>query len=160
MVVVITGSVATGKTTLAHTLSLALGYEYVDVNLLLRENHLGDYDVRLDSLEVEEDTVVQFLKSLVHDHSRLVFDSHLSHLLDSSFVELCVVCTCSLPVLKKRLEERDYSPMKVRENLDAEVFEVCLREAEEKRHKILIIDTSISSVDDCVEKILDSLSSQ
>ena len=38
--------------------------------------------------------------------------------------------------------------------LDSEIFEICLREAEEKGHRILEIDTSEDSVAVCVQKVL------
>jgi broad-specificity NMP kinase len=46
-----------------------------------------------------------------------------------------------LKKLKKRLEKRNYSKSKIRENLDAEIFDVCLVEAKEKGHKIKVIET-------------------
>ena len=43
--------------------------------------------------------------------------------------------------LKKRLEKRGYSKQKIRENMDAEIFDVCLNEAKEEGHKIKIVRT-------------------
>ena len=31
---------------------------------------------------------------------------------------------------------------KVRENLDAEIFDICLNEAKENKHKIIVLDTT------------------
>ena len=72
----------------------------------------------------------------------LVIDSHLSHYLPKKYVKLCVVTKCDLKVLKKRLEKRKYSKGKVRENLDAEIFDVCLNEAKELGHKVKVVDTT------------------
>ena len=46
-----------------------------------------------------------------------------------------------LPALKKRLEARKYSEQKVRENLDAEIFDVCQQEALENGHKPIVVWT-------------------
>jgi len=43
------------------------------------------------------------------------------------------------PIQKTRLK---YSKEKVRENLDSEIFDVCLVEAKENGHKIKIVDSS------------------
>ena len=43
--------------------------------------------------------------------------------------------------LKKRLEDRGYSSLKVRENVDSEIFDICLTESMESGHKVFIIET-------------------
>ena len=43
--------------------------------------------------------------------------------------------------LKKRLERRKYNKLKIQENLECEIFDVCLNEARELKHKIKIIYT-------------------
>ena len=47
----------------------------------------------------------------------------------------------SLKTLKKRLEKRGYSKEKVRENLDAEIFDTCRIEALEAGHNVEVIYT-------------------
>jgi len=42
--------------------------------------------------------------------------------------------------MQKRLKRRKYSKEKIRENLDAEIFDVCLNEAMERKHKMLVLD--------------------
>ena len=37
---------------------------------------------------------------------------------------------------------RKYPRSKIRENLDAEIFDVCLNEAKEKKHEISVVDTT------------------
>ena len=75
----------------------------------------------------------------------LVIDSHMSHYLPGKYASLCIVTRCSLKKLKKRLELKGYKAEKVRENLDAEIFEVCLQETLEMGHKPLVLDTTKSS---------------
>ena len=58
-------------------------------------------------------------------------------------VDLCIVLTCSnLKELEKRLKKRKYSKAKIRENLDAEIFQTCLMGAKEGGHKVVTWDTS------------------
>ena len=77
----------------------------------------------------------------------LIIDSHIAHLLPTKMVDLCIVLTCSnLKKLEKRLVDRKYSTKKVRENLDAEIFQVCLLESREMGHKVIIVDTSTKYV--------------
>ena len=72
----------------------------------------------------------------------IIIDSHLSHYLSKKYVDLCIVAKCDIKELKRRLESRGYDKNKVRENLDAEIFDVCLSEAKEMKHKVFTIDTT------------------
>lgn len=72
----------------------------------------------------------------------MIIDSHLSHYLPSKYVDLCIITKCNLKVLEKRLKKRRYSNKKIRENLDAEIFDVCLNEAKENNHEVFVVDTS------------------
>ena len=142
--IIVTGSVCSGKTTVAKLIAKKFNYKYLDVNKLIREKKLYEgYDKELDSYIIDERKLVKVLKGLIKkSKTRLVIDSHLSHYLPKSQVELCIVTKCDLKELKNRLKKRDYSEKKIRVNLDAEIFDVCLIEAKEKGHKIKIIDTT------------------
>jgi broad-specificity NMP kinase len=72
----------------------------------------------------------------------IIIDSHLSHYLPKRYVDLCIVVKCDLKELEKRLRKKKYSKEKVRENLDAEIFDICLNEAEAYGHKIIVIDAT------------------
>ncbi|MBU90171.1 hypothetical protein CMO94_01410 [Candidatus Woesearchaeota archaeon] len=72
----------------------------------------------------------------------IIIDSHLSHYLPKKYVDLCIITKCDLKALKNRLKKKKYSGNKIRENLDAEIFDVCLNEAKENKHKIMSVDTT------------------
>ncbi|MEK6876962.1 MAG: AAA family ATPase [Nanoarchaeota archaeon] len=72
----------------------------------------------------------------------IIIDSHLSHYLPERYVDLCIVTKCGLKELKRRLKKKKYSESKIRENLDAEIFDVCLNEAEENKHNLIVINTT------------------
>ena len=55
--------------------------------------------------------------------------------------------------MKKRLNLRKYNKAKIRENLDSEIFDVCLVEALENKHEVIVIDTSSKSIGVCVDEI-------
>ena len=97
------------------------------------------------------------LINLIKKSKNLVLDSHLSHYLPRKYVDYCVICKCNLKVLKKRLELRGYSDRKIRENLDSEIFDVCLIEAVENKHRVIVIDTTSRSVFNCVKEILKNI---
>ncbi|HLC86573.1 MAG TPA: adenylate kinase family protein [Candidatus Nanoarchaeia archaeon] len=155
----VTGSVASGKTTIAKELSKKLKYKYIDVSELIKENKLqGKYIKKLDTHEVDAEKLNKFLERLIKESKEnLIIDSHLSHYLDTKYIDLCIVCKCEIKDLKKRLEAREYSKDKIRENLDAEIFDVCLVEALENKHKIIVVNTSENNLNKNISKIISEI---
>ena len=146
-VIIITGSPATGKTTVAKELAEQKGYSYLDINSFVRDNNLSDgFDSERECDIVDEKKLVKALITYIKANSSHlkgdVIDGHMSHFLPANFVDICVVTKCDLKTLKKRLEKRGYSQLKVRENLDSEIFDICLNEAIEQGHKPVVVDTT------------------
>jgi adenylate kinase len=142
--VIITGTPGTGKTRLAKKIAHHKGFLYLDVNKLIKEKKLyNTYDKKSTCFDVDVRKLNKIILEKINASKKgLVIDSHLSHYLPKKYVTKCIVTKCNLKILKKRLELRAYNKKKVRENLDAEIFNVCLTEAQEQGHKILIVDCS------------------
>ncbi len=142
--IIVSGCVGTGKTKVAKAISKEKDYKYVNINQLAKRYNLSEwYDKRRKSYIVDTDKLNKFLIDIIKkSNKRLVIDGHLSHYLDKEYVKLCIITKCDLKVLKKRLEKRGYSKNKIRENLDAEIFDVCKTEALENGHKIKVVDTT------------------
>ena len=170
-VVIVTGSVCTGKTTVAKRLAKTAGFEYVDIKSILKKHKIEvgyDYKRKCKIIDVNRmnKSLIKIInerknannsllkkiratkdKKLIKNYQKklvkaIIFDSHLSHYLPKKYVDLCIVTKCDLPILERRLKKRGYHKDKVRENMDVEIFEICLNEAREKEHKIFIIDTT------------------
>lgn len=141
--IIVSGSVASGKTTFSKKLAKKNNYEYIDVSSLIKKNRLFDgYDKKRKCYIIDTNKLNRFLTKLIQNSKKtLVIDSHLSHYLPEKYVKLCYITKCDLKKLKKRLEKRKYSKNKIKENLDAEIFDICLEEAKKAGHKIRIIKT-------------------
>ena len=141
--IIVTGTPGTGKTKVSRKLAKKSG-KYIDVNKILDKYKLKErYDRKRKTWVVDVKKLNKILISLISkSKEKLIIDSHLSHYLPKKYVSLCIVCKCDLKILKKRLERRGYSKSKIRENMDAEIFDICLNEAKEKGHKIKIVDTT------------------
>ncbi len=140
MTIIVTGTPGTGKTTLAKRLAFELEREYLDINEFAKlVGAIEGRDEARDSEIVDEEKLVAALKDSIARKPHVVIDGHFSHELPSDIVEKCYVTKCSLPILKQRLEARGYSAAKVRENLDAEIFDVCKSEAEENGHTVEVV---------------------
>lgn len=143
-VIVITGTPGTGKTALAKIIEKKLGFRRIDINPIIDQHNLCDeYDEARQCKIVDLDKLNPILiKKIQESKEDMIIDSHLSHHLPPKYVNLCIVAKCNLKVLQERLQERGYSEQKIRENMDAEIFDNCLAEAEGIGHNILIVDTS------------------
>lgn len=142
-IICVTGTPATGKTTLSRMLGKELGMRHLDVSSIIRQNSLSDgYDAKRHCDIIDEKKLKKAISALILKSSRsMIIDSHLSHYIPNKLVDLCIVTKCNISELKKRLEKRGYSKEKVRENLDSEIFDVCLTEALEAKHNVLVTDT-------------------
>ncbi len=146
-VIIVTGTPGTGKTTVAKRTAKEKGCKYFDINGIIKKKKLYEsYDRKMKAFDVDTKKLNKFLVELIAEEKKkktkcIVLDSHLTHYLPATYVDLCIVTKTELKRLKKRLEKRGYSKAKVRENLDAEIFDICLNEAKEEGHKIKIIET-------------------
>lgn len=137
VIIAVSGTPGTGKTTLANQIAQRYGFEYVDIMKIIQNYCLGsDYDSERDTIDVDTDRLYDVLFKKLKE-GNYVIDSHLSHYLPFDFIDFCVICRCNLKELKKRLTERGYSELKINENLEAETFDTCLIEAQENRHNVI-----------------------
>jgi len=155
-VLIITGTPGTGKSSLAIKLSKRLNFCYINVNKLIKRYNISEgYDKKRKTKIIDTNKLNKALikeidnyKTAITDkHNKIIkkgiiIDSHLSHYLSGKYVDLCIVTKCGMKTLEKRLKKKKYGNEKIRENLDAEIFDVCLNEAKESGHKVIIVDTT------------------
>ena len=135
-VIVITGTPGVGKTRLAKWLAKKLSYLRLDLHDYYEQISTG-FDKKKDCYDIDLKRLEKLVKEKRKD-SNLIIDSHVAHLLPKKIVDVCIVLTCdNLKKLERRLKRRKYSKKKIRENLDSEIFQICLNEAKEKGHKIV-----------------------
>ncbi len=146
MIIIVTGTPGTGKTTYAKQLVERNGYVYIDVNEVIRSNNLSegyDKEMKCDIVDTSKmsKVLITIIKDAKENEESLVIDSHLSHYIPSKYVDKCIVLVCSdRKILRKRLEKRGYSKKKVEENLESEIMESCLEDARSLGHKVEVVD--------------------
>ncbi len=145
--IVITGTPGTGKSYLARELERRARYIRLDLHDLMEffPEIVIAYDRSKRCYDIDIEALSLVLEQILEENEGKVFvlDTHIGHLLPPEFVDLVVVIRCSnLKMLRRRLERRKYHRRKVRENLDAEIFEECLDEAYQMNVPVLIFDTA------------------
>lgn len=142
-IIIVTGSVCTGKTTMAKRLAKKSKAKYIDVNKIIKDYKLSEgYDRKRKCKIVDVKKLNKVLIKLIKGSKEdLVIDSHLSHFLPKKYVDLCIVCKTSIKKLRQRLKKRGYSKSKIKENVDVELFDACYNEAKELGHKLKIVST-------------------
>jgi adenylate kinase len=140
----VTGTPGTGKTTVAKKIAKLMKADYVDVNTVIKSNKLSEgYDRKRRCKIIDVKKLNKCLGKIIEKSNRFtVIDSHLSHYLPKELVLKCIVTKCNLKLLSMRLKRRGYPTAKVKENLECEIFDICLNEAQEAGHDTIIVDTS------------------
>ncbi|MDO5859265.1 adenylate kinase family protein [Methanobrevibacter sp.] len=154
--VFISGTPCTGKTTVSEVLASSLNCKLIKINDLAIENDfvLGIDDekgykiIDIDALEGKVSQIIESSDELI------IFEGHLAHLCNGA--DKIIVLRVRPEILRERLEARNYSEAKIRENLEAEAMGVCTAEAYDiYGESVCEIDASDLTVDEIVELLTD-----
>ncbi len=152
----ITGTPCTGKTTVSEVLSSKLNCQLIKINDLAIEN---DFVLGIDEDKGYKVIDIPALNRKVSEiisgsDEMLIFEGHLAHLCEGA--DKVIVLRVRPEILRTRLEGRDYSESKIRENLEAEAMGVCTGEAFEiYGEDVCELDVSDLTVDEIVCEIED-----
>jgi adenylate kinase len=145
MMIGLTGTPGTGKSTLAHELEKR-GYPVVYLVDTLRP-YILDRDEERDTLVVDEE---KWAEEFVP--RECLVEGHLAHLLPCDRI---VVLRCRPDVLARRLGKRGYSGEKIRENVEAEALDIILQETIDRfsEDQIYEIDSTFCRIDEMADRV-------
>ncbi|HEC82164.1 MAG TPA: dephospho-CoA kinase [Thermoplasmatales archaeon] len=156
MIIALTGTPGTGKTTTASLLK-DKGYTVVEINKLAKEKGFVEgYDQERNCDVIDVEKVEEYLKkNLFKKKGNIILDGLLSHLIKN--VDIVVILRCHPEELKKRLKTKGWSERKISENVEAEALDVILCEAAELHEKkcLFEIDTTHKTVREVAEIVDD-----
>lgn len=150
MIITLTGTPGTGKTTIAEKLTEE-ELDTVHLTEFLEERGIGE--IKNGEREVPIQEMVKEIENENFDGDTVI-EGHLSHHLSS---DICIVLRCQPDILEDRLSDRDYSDQKIQENVEAEALDIILSEAVGEQDVVIEIDTTGKSVEETVDEILDKL---
>ena len=132
MMIIITGTPGTGKTSVTESLKEDFKAKYISINSLLE-----DYDLNLGIDEkrgykiVDTEKMIPIVDEIKEETENdfIIFEGHLAQ--DYPKADLVIVLRCNPAVLKKRLSTRNWKPEKIDENVSAEILGICTEESYE-----------------------------
>lgn len=154
MIIAITGTPGTGKSTVAPRVADELGYDLVDLNQLIENNDISDeYDEERNSAMVDPTTLNSALEQELDSSTDYVIDGHLAHHLDN--IGIVIVLRTSPDELQERLEQKGWDEKKVEENVMAERLDTILQEAANRYpDETFEVDTTARDPDTVVAEIV------
>ncbi|MGV8087222.1 MAG: AAA family ATPase [Candidatus Woesearchaeota archaeon] len=170
MIIAISGTPGCGKTYFAKKIvKLNPKLEYFDLNKYIKENKIYDsydksaktYDVDIKKLKaiidpsfkneysnnkymdklINKIVDIKKLLKILTDHKieGVIIDSHLSHHLKSDY---CIIVKTDIKNINKRLKLRKYNKVKIHENIESEIFDICLIEAKKLKRNIILVENN------------------
>ncbi len=154
MKISITGTPCTGKTTLSKNLSKKLKYKRIDLNKFAKENGLfEEYDEKRESWVVDID---KLRKQFKINYNNAIIDSHLSHFI---CVDIVIVLRLEPKYLRKRLEKRYKNKFKIEQNIESEIFSICVHDALEVNSNVQEINCTNKSKKEILNDALEIIKS-
>jgi adenylate kinase len=151
MLVAVTGTPGAGKSSVCDVLTKR-GYVVVDLDEVARRN---GFVIGRDEARGADEVDVEALRESLRVPAKVAFlKSHYSHRMD---VNLAVVLRCKPSVLRKRLEDRDWSEAKIRENVEAEAIDVITQEAVDRLPLVYEVDTTDLAPFETADAVLEIL---
>jgi adenylate kinase len=138
MIVAISGTPATGKTTVAALVGKKLGWKVIELNRLAQEKDLfSGYDEERGSKVVDIGRIQKAIDNIfVAD---MIIESHYAHDMKCDMV---LILRANPAEIRKRAVEKGWSKKKTEENVLAEIMEVCKQEALDSGRKVFEVDTT------------------
>lgn len=159
MLIGLTGTPGTGKTSVSKFLERKKHWKVIHLNEMIKEEHLyTEIDEKRDAVIADMELVGQRLEEIIggKENEVIILESHLAHYI----ADIVIILRVYPPELKMRLKARGYSEEKIRENIEAEALDVILVEAFEWCKKVYEINTTGKSIEETaqhIEKIMDHI---
>ena len=158
----VTGTPGVGKTIVSERLAEKLGAVHIDVaDLIRREGIAGGYDEKRQTLIADDEKLAKRVQQIIAKTSKTVIvDGHFAtEAVPKGYVTKVILLRCHPKQLEQRMLEKGFQGAKLRENLAAEILDVCLTDAVNAVgvEKVCEVNTTDKAVDDTIKEIVSIL---
>ena len=132
---------------------------YININdLAKQQKFLLEYDEANECQILDDNALHDYLDDEYFKKSSrpsgLIIDYHSPGMIpDSDYIDGVFVIRCSNDKLYDRLRQRNYSEKKLEQNIQSEIFQVCLDEARESFDQNIVHEITNESEDDFKKNI-------
>uniref|UniRef100_A0A1I7XU13 Adenylate kinase isoenzyme 6 homolog n=1 Tax=Heterorhabditis bacteriophora TaxID=37862 RepID=A0A1I7XU13_HETBA len=156
--ILITGSPGTGKSTLGQEVAEKMGFDFIEIGKLVRENNLyEEFDHQLNCHVLDEEKLLDHIEDRMNsDTGGVLVDYHGADFFPERWFDLVFVLRCSNTILYDRLAARGYGDFKIKENIECEIFGSLLEEAKDSYKEEIIYELQSETVEQMntnIEKI-------
>jgi len=159
LVILISGTPGTGKSTISTYLSKVLSAKYIDVGkFAIMEKLYSSYDEDRQSFIVDIERLQKRLKEIIEEEGNdIILDTHIVDVVPSNYVDFVIILRTDPRILEKRLQKKGYPKKKVKENVQAEILGTCTYHAVNYygKDRVYELDTSLINVDTIIRQILE-----
>lgn len=158
-VFLVTGVPGTGKTTVALSLASRIEGAHIELSeLAKREGLVEGFDELRETYIMDPEMMREKISRVIEDgEGPIVFDGHFApEVVSPEMVSYAFVLRKAPWKLEEELRRRGYGEAKVRENVEAELLDVCLVEAIENLglERVCEVDTTGKKLEEVVEEMM------
>lgn len=158
-IIAITGTPGVGKSSISKALASKINAQVISINELVKKEKLySGSDEKRDTLIADIKRVSRRISEIISNASGdIIVEGHFAvDVVPLEKIALVFVLRRNPEELESILKERSYKEEKIRENLAAEILDVCLYDSVKKCgiNKVCEIDVSSRSVEDVVQEII------
>lgn len=146
--ILVTGTPGTGKSLLCKELAQATGLNYISIEELAKENEFYlDYNQEMDCHEIDEDKVIDEIEDQMKEGNNIV-DYYNCDFFPERWFDIVFVLRTDNSILYDRLEKRHYTPQRIQDNVQCEIFQSILDEARESYQEEIVIELTSNTPED------------
>lgn len=165
MIIVISGTPGTGKTSVSNMIAELYNGKVLSLNEpeVFEEFNIH-FDIKRDTYVVDTDKLLTHIITLIEEYKNdepeyLIIEGHFSDIIPENYIDYAIILRCDPYMLRSRLENRGYKNDKILENVQAEILGNCANYFIQKNLKIPIyeLNTSILTIESVVDIIITNI---
>ena len=158
MSIVITGNPGVGKHTITKKISEILNFPIVDINIVAKD--LGLFEKDENTNDVDTQKLAKILEKQKLNENIIV--GHLApYVLEKNQVKIIIILRRNPYDLELVYKERNYSEIKIKENVGSEILGIITHDTIEKfEEKVFQVNVSQKNIQTVVDEVLEIISKE